>query len=435
MTAEAAVPAGTLVAPVAPVTPAAAQVAMTKQQIPGATKMTDKNPLAHYGGVLSEAVQESAAADVPASGAAALSQYLKDCEQHSIVPDVGGAFAFAFAAGFNLATTQAAPIAWPKDAQDVRDFFRSDFITAQFPAQDQAPCDEDRYLIIAHDFLSAVNWWADFPHVPREPQAAPAAVAVLDDLAVPTTWMLVEDLVQAECNKARLHQEYMGKAMPADVYQRFQRTRDELVPALRSEVYARLAATPAAAAPVVLPEPVAWRHSRTYDLHDTEDEVQLADGDEHAQPLFTEQQVLAMLAGVSAPAAQSEPVAWPHVEIGLVALEWKRQKRLFPVLSKDGWMDQALNNLRLAHTSATPQAQEGARDAAPAASEQDALQQVRQAVRDFHYALDSRTHGGVAAGAAMNAIEMALNMYWHQGQEADRRAAIAAQAAQQGGAA
>ncbi len=60
---------------------------------------------------------------------------------------------------------------------------------------------------------------------------------------------------------------------------------------------------------------------------------------------------------------------------------------------------------------------------------QDALQQVRQAVRDFHYALDSRTHGGVAAGAAMNAIEMALNMYWQQGQEADRRAAIAAQAA------
>lgn len=64
----------------------------------------------------------------------------------------------------------------------------------------------------------------------------------------------------------------------------------------------------------------------------------------------------ALLAGVSAPAAQAEPVAWPHVEIGLVALEWKRQKRLFPVLSKDGWMDQALNNLRLAHTSATPQA-------------------------------------------------------------------------------
>ena len=78
---------------------------------------------------------------------------------------------------------------------------------------------------------------------------------------------------------------------------------------------AALAATPAAgelatlqaglqaAAPVVLPEPVAWRHSRTHDLHDAENEVQLADADAHAEPLFTEQQVRALLAGVSAPAA------------------------------------------------------------------------------------------------------------------------------------
>ena len=64
---------------------------------------------------------------------------------------------------------------------------------------------------------------------------------------------------------------------------------------------------------------------------------------------------------------------------------------------------------------------------APAASEQDALRLVRQAVRDFHYALDNRKHGGVAAGAAMNAIELALNMYWQQGQEADRRANQSAQ--------
>ncbi|WP_216361097.1 hypothetical protein, partial [Comamonas thiooxydans] len=75
----------------------------------------------------------------------------------------------------------------------------------------------------------------------------------------------------------------------------------------------------------------------------------------------------------------------------------------------------------------SPQAQADARDAALAASEQDALRLVRQAVRDFHYALDNRKHGGVAAGAAMNAIELALNMYWQQGQEADRRANQAAQ--------
>ncbi|MFG5777993.1 hypothetical protein ACFIQF_13040 [Comamonas sp. J-3] len=60
------------------------------------------------------------------------------------------------------------PVVWPKDANDVRAFFSSDFIAAQFASEDQAPCDEDRYTISAHDFLSAVNWWADFPHVPRD---------------------------------------------------------------------------------------------------------------------------------------------------------------------------------------------------------------------------------------------------------------------------
>lgn len=82
-------------------------------------KRVNSKPLSHYSGVLSEAVQESAAAKMPASGAAALSEYLKTCEQHSIVPDVGGAFARAFAAGFSLATSQAAPaaVAVPDDAQ------------------------------------------------------------------------------------------------------------------------------------------------------------------------------------------------------------------------------------------------------------------------------------------------------------------------------
>lgn len=74
----------------------------------------------------------------------------------------------------------ALPIAWPKDAKDVRDFFHADFITAQFAAADQTPCDEDRYLISAHDFLSAVNWWANFPHAPRVDQAAPLPLLIRD---------------------------------------------------------------------------------------------------------------------------------------------------------------------------------------------------------------------------------------------------------------
>lgn len=64
------------------------------------------------------------------------------------------------------------PIRWPKDAKEVREFFSSDFIRAEFVSDDHEPCDEDRYLISAHDFLSAVNWWADFPHIPPSPSSA-----------------------------------------------------------------------------------------------------------------------------------------------------------------------------------------------------------------------------------------------------------------------
>lgn len=74
----------------------------------------------------------------------------------------------------------ALPIAWPKDAKDVRDFFHADFISAKFAAADQTPCNEDQYLISAHDFLSAVNWWANFPHVPRVDQAAPLPLLIRD---------------------------------------------------------------------------------------------------------------------------------------------------------------------------------------------------------------------------------------------------------------
>ena len=34
-------------------------------------------------------------------------------------------------------------------------------------------------------------------------------------------------------------------------------------------------------------EPVAWRHSNTHSLHDSEDDVYLADGDSFAEPLYT----------------------------------------------------------------------------------------------------------------------------------------------------
>lgn len=77
-------------------------------------------------------------------------------------------------AALSLPAAGQEPVAWPKDAAEVREFFNANFISAQFAAPDQSPCDEDRYYISAHDFLSAVNWWADFPHF-AAPQPAVAA--------------------------------------------------------------------------------------------------------------------------------------------------------------------------------------------------------------------------------------------------------------------
>lgn len=65
---------------------------------------------------------------------------------------------------------------------------------------------------------------------------------------------------------------------------------------------------------------------------------------------------------------------------------------------------------------------------AAAPAQEHALEPVRQAVRDYYFALDTRQHGGVAAHKALGAIQEALGLHWAQGQE------IAARAAQGGAA-
>lgn len=47
---------------------------------------------------------------------------------------------------------------------------------------------------------------------------------------------------------------------------------------------------------------------------------------------------------------------------------------------------------------------------------------VRQAIRDYHFALDSRMHGILAADKALKAIEAALGTHWVQGKELAARA-------------
>lgn len=51
------------------------------------------------------------------------------------------------------------------------------------------------------------------------------------------------------------------------------------------------------------------------------------------------------------------------------------------------------------------------------------LEQIAEAIRDYHYALDMRKHGGLAESAAFSSICNTMGMHWNRGEEAARRAA------------
>lgn len=85
------------------------------------------------------------------------------------------------------------PPAWPRNAKEVREFIGSNCMCAAYPMLDSEPCDEDMYELTAHDFLSAVDRWADFPHhmapvvagevaEPEQRQASLIALPVLDTM-------------------------------------------------------------------------------------------------------------------------------------------------------------------------------------------------------------------------------------------------------------
>ena len=63
---------------------------------------------------------------------------------------------------------QPEPVTWPKNAAEVREFFRVDYGSRDCTREDLTPDDDDKYLISAHDFLSAVDLWADYPHFPAD---------------------------------------------------------------------------------------------------------------------------------------------------------------------------------------------------------------------------------------------------------------------------
>ena len=48
-------------------------------------------------------------------------------------------------------------------------------------------------------------------------------------------------------------------------------------------------------------------------------------------------------------------------------------------------------------------------------------ERIMSAIHDYHFALDERRHGGIAAELAIGAIQQILTMPWVQGAEQKRR--------------
>ena len=77
----------------------------------------------------------------------------------------------------------AAPVqmlTWPGNATEVREFMDTYCQREEYENDDNSPSVDDLYVLTAHDFLSAVNWWAESHYHPGATQ--PAAQAALADL-------------------------------------------------------------------------------------------------------------------------------------------------------------------------------------------------------------------------------------------------------------
>lgn len=107
-------------------------------------------------------------------------------------------------------------------------------------------------------------------------------------------------------------------------------------------------------------------------------------------------------------APRQEPVAWRHSKT-LCLYETKAE---VPLADGDEWAEP----LYLAAPQPAPVAQGDAEDA-------ERLKEIARAILDYHFALDTRRHGGVAQGKAFAAICQIMGMHWVQGAEAASRAA------------
>lgn len=234
--------------------------------------MTDKNPLAHYSGVLSEAVQESAAEQIPVSGQSRFhGQKWAECSVEHVAMVLSAPHEWE---GYEVRYLYAAPAQAAPEAVAVPDGIAAfeKLLDASMAALTDQSSSKEHVQIWddAHDALEA--WKA------RAALAAtPAAVEVPAE-GDPAALLQLAYLIES------------GRGMNYV-------ERKEIAVALRV-----LAATPAATAPVVLPQPVGSMSATTPRTV----AWNCAFMPEAGTRLYTEQQLrAALLAGVSAPAAQA----------------------------------------------------------------------------------------------------------------------------------
>lgn len=100
---------------------------------------------------------------------------LVEAQQHARITELEAELEAVGAGGVQaLSAAPAEVMKWPKDASEVREFMHTHCITEQYAVGIESPSDDDKYLLSAHDFLSAVNWWADFPHYQAASPTPPA---------------------------------------------------------------------------------------------------------------------------------------------------------------------------------------------------------------------------------------------------------------------
>ena len=95
--------------------------------------------------------------------------FRKWAEQERVAGSVGDMEKGWLARASLAASAGSEPVAWPKDAAEVREFVGNHFRSLFYAnATGMDPHENDVYELTAHDLLSAFRWWAELHPSPPE---------------------------------------------------------------------------------------------------------------------------------------------------------------------------------------------------------------------------------------------------------------------------